>query len=96
MGRLTGTPNVVAMISSTAVSATSIRIGNNGLPADPQAMRMGASLVICTAVLTLLVYAGIALPAIWSASPARRKAAAAVLGQVLALIPATSRRTRDN
>jgi hypothetical protein len=35
------------------------------------------------AALVLLVYAGIALPAIWSAKPARRKAAAAVLRQVL-------------
>ena len=33
------TPNVVAMISSTAVSATSIRTGNNGLLAGPQAGR---------------------------------------------------------
>ena len=35
------------------------------------------------AALILLVYIGIALPAIWSAKPARRKAAAAVLRQVL-------------
>jgi hypothetical protein len=35
------------------------------------------------AVLVLLVYIGIALPAIWSAKPPRRKAAAAVLHQVL-------------
>ncbi|HEY6789333.1 MAG TPA: hypothetical protein VI365_18675 [Trebonia sp.] len=35
------------------------------------------------AALVLLVYIGIALPAIWSAKPARRKAAAAVLRQVL-------------
>jgi hypothetical protein len=35
------------------------------------------------AALLLLVYLGIALPAIWSANPARRKAAAAVLGQIL-------------
>jgi hypothetical protein len=35
------------------------------------------------AVLVLLVYIGIALPAIWSAKPARRKAAAAVFRQVL-------------
>jgi hypothetical protein len=55
------------------------------------------TLVICMTGLTLLIYAGIALPAIWSARPARRKAAAAVLSQVLALIPATSRRPpRDN
>lgn len=35
------------------------------------------------AALALLVYIGIALPAGWSAKPARRKAAAAVLPQVL-------------
>jgi hypothetical protein len=35
------------------------------------------------AALVLLVYAGIALPAIWSAKPARRRAAAAVLRQIL-------------
>lgn len=35
------------------------------------------------AALVLLVYIGIALPAVWSAKPARRKAAAAVLRQVL-------------
>lgn len=34
------------------------------------------------AALVLLVYAGIALPAVWSAKPARRKAAAAVLRQI--------------
>jgi hypothetical protein len=35
------------------------------------------------AALMLLVYIGIALPAVWSAKPARRKAAAIVLGQIL-------------
>jgi hypothetical protein len=35
------------------------------------------------ATLLLLVYLGIALPAVWSAKPARRKAAAAVLCKVL-------------
>ena len=35
------------------------------------------------AALVLLVYIGIALPAVWSAKAARRKAAAAVLRQVL-------------
>ena len=35
------------------------------------------------AALVMLIYVGIALPAIWSAKPARRKAAAAVLRQVL-------------
>lgn len=36
-----------------------------------------------TAALILLIYVGIALPAVWSAKPARRKAAAAVLRQIL-------------
>jgi hypothetical protein len=35
------------------------------------------------AALILLAYLGIALPAIWSAKPARRKAAANVLRQLL-------------
>jgi hypothetical protein len=35
------------------------------------------------ATLVLLVYIGIALPAVWSARPARRKAAADLLRQVL-------------
>ena len=35
------------------------------------------------AALVLLVYIGIALPAVWSAKPVRRKAAADVLRQVL-------------
>jgi len=35
------------------------------------------------AALVLLVYTGIVMPAIWSAKPARRKAAAAILRQIL-------------
>ena len=34
------------------------------------------------AALALLAYLGIALPAVWSAKPARRKAAAVVLRQI--------------
>jgi hypothetical protein len=34
-------------------------------------------------VLALLIYAGIALPAVWSRDPERRKAAASVLRQIL-------------
>jgi hypothetical protein len=37
----------------------------------------------CGAALVLLVYTGIALPAVWSAKPARRMAAAAVLRLIL-------------
>lgn len=40
-------------------------------------------LSIGAAALVLLVYVGIAMPAIWSTKPTRRKAAAAVLRQVL-------------
>lgn len=42
-------------------------------------------LAISIGVLGLLVYAGVALPAVWSAKPARRKAAAEVLRQILAI-----------
>lgn len=37
-------------------------------------------------VFALLVYVGVVLPAVWSAKPARRKAAAAVLHQILAIL----------
>lgn len=43
------------------------------------------------AMLVLLVYLGIALPAVWSAKPARRKSAAAVLRQVLHACTGTER-----
>ena len=33
--------------------------------------------------LILLIYIGVALPAVWSSKPSRRKAAAAVLTQIL-------------
>jgi hypothetical protein len=39
----------------------------------------------------LLIYIGIALPAIWSAKSARRKAAAAVLAQILTACTRTNR-----
>jgi hypothetical protein len=48
------------------------------LPADVLLILSGV-----IAALVLLVYIGIALPAVWSAKPARRKAAADVLRQVL-------------
>jgi hypothetical protein len=38
------------------------------------------------AVLVLLIYFGIALPAVWSAKSARRKAAADVLRQILGVL----------
>lgn len=36
--------------------------------------------------LVLLIYVGIALPAVWSAKPTRRKAAADVLRQILSIL----------
>jgi hypothetical protein len=44
------------------------------------------------AALVLLVYIGIALPAVWSAKPTRRKAAAAVLAQILDTCTRANRR----
>jgi hypothetical protein len=41
--------------------------------------------VVGVGVFILLVYTGIALPAVWSARPARRRAAAEVLRQILTL-----------
>lgn len=38
------------------------------------------------AILAVLVYAGVVLPAVWSAKAARRKAAAQVLDQILSLL----------
>jgi len=46
------------------------------------------------AALVLLVYIGIALPAVWSAKPARRKAAGAVLRQILDAWTGVNRRSR--
>jgi len=37
-------------------------------------------------IMFILVYAGVMLPAVWSARPARRAAAAAVLQQILDLL----------
>lgn len=53
------------------------------------------TVVICASVLALLLYAGIVLPAVWSAKPARRKAAADILRQILTLIAANSGQTKD-
>jgi hypothetical protein len=44
------------------------------------------------AMAALLVYVGIALPAVWSENPARRKAAAAVLNQILNACTGADRR----
>jgi hypothetical protein len=47
-------------------------------------IRMLLILAVGAGMLALLVYVGIALPAVWSAKPARRKAAGEVLRQILA------------
>ena len=44
------------------------------------------AIVAGAALLALLVFFGIAFPAVWSSKPARRKAAAAVLAQILATL----------
>jgi hypothetical protein len=44
------------------------------------------------AALVLLIYIGVALPAVWSGKPARRKAAAAVLAQILDACTRANRR----
>ena len=53
----------------------------------PSAISVHVMLIVATGagLLVLLIYAGIALPAVWSGKPARRKAAADVLCQILAL-----------
>jgi type II secretory pathway component PulM len=57
-------------------------------------MPVHALLILGTgvAVLVVLAYAGIVLPAVWSAKPARRKAAAAILRQILNARPGGDRR----
>jgi hypothetical protein len=52
-------------------------IQGTGLAALPAHMLL--EVAISADVLALLVYVGIALPAVWSESPARRRAAADVL-----------------
>ena len=65
------------------------------IPMKPSALRITATLAATLpihvllisscgmAAIFLLVYVGIVLPAVWSAKPARRKAAASVLRQIL-------------
>jgi hypothetical protein len=45
-----------------------------------------AAIAIGSALLALLVFFGVALPAVWSSRPARRRAAADVLGLILAAL----------
>jgi hypothetical protein len=68
-------PIVVAMnTSSLAIAAGTA----TALPAH-----MLLTLACGAAGLILLLYVGIALPAVWSANPARRRAATAVLRLIL-------------
>jgi len=50
------------------------------------APHMVAAIAVGATLLALLVFLGIALPAVWSSKPARRRAAAAVLEQILATL----------
>ena len=47
---------------------------------------LSQAILAALGVLVLLIYFGIALPAVWSAKPARRKAAADVLREILAVL----------
>lgn len=68
------------LLTARAVRATVVIAG----------LASGCHLFLTVAVgallLGLLVFLGIALPAVWSSRPARRKAAAAVLAQILAAL----------
>jgi hypothetical protein len=66
---------VLMKASTRAIAAAAAAVAT--LPAHVLLVLSGG-----IAALVLLVYIGIALPAVWSAKPARRKAAAAVLRQI--------------
>jgi hypothetical protein len=50
------------------------------------AQRSIVVIALAVGLLILLVFLSVVLPAVWSAKPARRKAATAVLGQILATL----------
>jgi hypothetical protein len=56
------------------------------LAAFTAAPHLLAAIAAGAALLALLVFFGVALPAVWSSKPTRRKATAAVLGQILSTI----------
>jgi hypothetical protein len=64
-------------------SALSVAAGVTGTVLDPQLSKL---ILVSMAVMVLLIYTGIALPAVWSKEPSRRKAAAEVLRQVLSAL----------
>jgi len=63
---------------------------NVSLPAAALAAALPAHVLMTVAdgigALALLIYAGVVLPAVWSAKPERRKAADAVLRQILSIL----------
>jgi len=73
------------------MNASSIRATTVALAVP---LPLHALLILCggMAALILLVYVGVTLPAVWSAKPARRKAAAAVLRQILSACTGGERR----
>lgn len=70
------------------------RIQAAGIAAVALPFHVVLIIAVCAGVLVLLVYVGIALPAVWSAKPARRKAAAELLRQILTLVVSGNRETR--
>ncbi len=66
------------------MKASSIRAASSAV-ALTVALPLHALLILSggLAALVLLLYFGIALPAVWSAKPARRQAASATLHQIL-------------
>ena len=65
-------------MKASARAIAAVAAADVTLPAHVLLILSGAA-----AALALLAYLGIALPAVWSAKPARRKAAADVLRQLL-------------
>jgi hypothetical protein len=63
-------------------SALSVAAGVTGTVLDPQIFKL---ILVSMAVVVLLIYTGITLPAVWSKKPGRRKAAAEVLRQILSV-----------
>lgn len=61
-------------------SALSVAAGVTGTVLDPQLSKL---IIMSVAAIVLLIYTGIALPAVWSKKPTRRSAATEVLRQIL-------------
>jgi hypothetical protein len=52
---------------------------------------ISGSLPVLMLAVFVCLFVGVVLPAVWSAQPARRRAAAAVLAQILAVVPSRRR-----